>query len=238
VRIFLKQIYLEKPLSKLDKILYFFIFLRKRSNLLVLINRINNTFIDTFNVVSLQKNIITRILQFSFYWMPFVPWYIFVLISYLIIYTIVSLLTTFIVVLITLPLGIFYGFFPFLLRTTYLNKDDESKVKEFKGYRKLLLPLLWSVSLFSLSGKFFQKTAFAPMNKLFELRFEKESQIILSIALYISLMISVPLYTMVMWLIGNFVVSILVAIFGLIPLFLFMAIDLFQQKTNEDINEE
>lgn len=154
-------------------------------------------------------------------------------------YSVVALFTTVLVAIIALPIGIFYGILPFILRTKDNIKDDNNfDPDKYVGYGKLLIPLHWSVNLFSENSPFFHKTAFAPYYKAKELESDSKTHIIFTIALWMALFLSTPLYAGLAWIVSYFVIAIVVALIGFVCGSLYIVVSVFDgiQKDNDERN--
>lgn len=185
-------------LSKLDKILLFFFIVNNEWSPIRALKILVETVITLHNDVSKgKKALISKILLhllfgiFNFF--SFVISFAFILV----VYFVVSILTVIPSFLLVVSLAIFYGVFPFLLENNEIshNKESQNETKPLKGYHRLREPIYISWSILRENSSFLIRTGQAPIIRFKALKSENETHIIEQISLAIASVISMVIYS-------------------------------------------
>jgi hypothetical protein len=185
-------------LSKLDKVLLFFFIVNNELSPLRAWKILVANVITLHDDVSKGKKaliskILLHILFGIFNFFSFVISFAFILAVYVLV-SVVTIIPSFVLVVL---LSVFYGLFPFLLENNEINNHNEpqKEIESLKGYHKLRKPIYISWSILRENSSFLIRTGHAPIIRFKALESENQTHIIEQISLAIASVISMVIYS-------------------------------------------
>lgn len=213
---------------KLDKILTYFYRLHYKHGLIKTIKHLIYLFYKPEHYIDLNANPFKK---FFYRLMTFTLGVIVAILLvplYLIIYLLTAILTFIPVLIISLGIGLYYGFLPFLLKLEKKYTPKAAKpVVERAGLDTLLIPLTWGgIATRAFVNNIFQ-VGMNPIRKAKELKQKEESYIIMRIGLGIASFFSFLIYSLIFFLFFELTSFFTLSIIALVSLLIWSILVLF-----------
>jgi len=225
-------------LSKLDYVLYWFLSLTLVFNLKKLCKGIfSSTQVPVNLVEHYQKNIVLSFLFVLVFRLFGVVLFVVFSLVYIVFYLLIAAVTAVLSLVLVIVLSLFFGFFPFALRSHDQTEESRKDAPVLEGINKLLLPILWSINFFKDGPHNMFELAIRPIHDVIYLSHQKKSNFLLRASLVLGSLYSFVIYLGVFFLVIEIASSISIFVIGILIGFVWLVIKvfiLFFKKTNEE----